>query len=107
MKRDEEWTLKINYNHRCARVLAGRLMAMSLPARTRAHRLGATGCTGFSKTIIRHYVAFFGGDKNEDKKDDHRGGFCGRVMRRGRALSRQRESFPGAGVRRSQGHSLQ
>jgi len=35
---------KIKRNLRCARVLAGRRVAKSLPARTRAHRLGATGC---------------------------------------------------------------
>jgi hypothetical protein len=36
---------------RCARVLAGKCVAMSLPARTRGRRLDAAGCAYYSKTI--------------------------------------------------------
>src|SRR5262245_16667012 len=43
--------MRIKRNQRCARVLAGKRLASSLPARTRAHRLGATGCIYLSKTI--------------------------------------------------------
>jgi hypothetical protein len=38
------WSLRIKCNKRCARVLAGKRAAMSLPARTRAHRPCAAGC---------------------------------------------------------------
>ena len=40
----DEWSLNIKRAQRCARVLAGKRLAMSLLARTRAHRLGAAGC---------------------------------------------------------------
>src|SRR5262245_11266534 len=38
------WSLRIKCNKWRPRVLAGKRLARSLPARTRAHRLGATCC---------------------------------------------------------------
>src|SRR5215475_2721628 len=48
-----------------------------------------------------------GGNNNANKADNHRVGFSGLHMRRGRALPGEGHGFPGESVRRSQSHHHQ
>src|SRR5262245_12224112 len=48
-----------------------------------------------------------GGNNNANKADNHRVGYSGLHMRRGRALPGEGHGFPGESVRRSQSHHNQ